>query len=157
MRVCVCFRGRSFWTNPLCLCPAQQRDAIKAMSYEQCRTVFHISSRGFLPAEEPLPCLPPQFRAWDDAVAEMPGWLKAGCFQRLIAQLPLLTPSQLEDDPRAMARAYLVLSALAHGYVWGQTPAATSLPPGAPLTCTALVCLGTQKRARARPPSPRRR
>jgi len=92
--------------------------------------------RGFLPASDPLLSLPPYFRAWDETGANLPKLLIGGSdfLREVLSNLPLLDTSKLITTPQR-ERAMILLSYLAHAYVWcdadggGVSPASThSLP-----------------------------
>lgn len=72
----------------------------------------------FLP-REPLPrCLPAQWRVWDEFLAEIPSWYRAGQVCRNLMSLPALDPTGLPD--KYLVRANMVLGVLALGfkYCW---------------------------------------
>ena len=74
------------------------------------------------------------FGAWEEVAAQLPGLLAARHVRAALRALPAAPPpdvwiAALRNDPRKLERAYLVLSFLAHAYVWGEEPVATALPP----------------------------
>lgn len=83
--------------------------------------------RGFLPAENPLTQLPPEFSEWDQLGAELPYLLLTGKVREKLAdfQTPDLDMLQSHGE---LERAMLVLSALGMAYIWGEEPAIDTLP-----------------------------
>ena len=83
-------------------------------------------TRGFLPLSDPLQRLSSAaYSAWEDTVAEMSKLLVAAGEGRLKARLLALPPFETasliaEGDEAQLWRAYLVLSFLAHAYIWGE-------------------------------------
>jgi indoleamine 2,3-dioxygenase len=75
-----------------------------------------IVERGFLPAPDPLRSLPTAFARWDAVAADLPKLLAATKLGPTIDGLPTLDARALADA--SLPRAMLVLSFLAHGYVW---------------------------------------
>lgn len=101
--------------------------------------------RGFLPATDPLRRLPADFQVWEDALDDIPKLCVAsgtGTLRSILRSLPpfpldkLLTISYNGNgalptaDGSLLWRAYLLLSFLAHAYVWCEdgAPPPTSLP-----------------------------
>ncbi|MGK7876093.1 MAG: indoleamine 2,3-dioxygenase [Xenococcaceae cyanobacterium] len=87
------------------------------------------SVRGFLPAEDPLECLPPGFEVWERIAAELSRLLVASKLRSVLKKLPPLDISNLEEE-RQLRRAMLLLSIFANGYVWGGKKPATIIPRG---------------------------
>ena len=89
--------------------------------------------RGFLPTRDPATSLPGEFSAWEQATAEIPKFLVAGRIRSAVRDLPLIHASSLTDI-RLVERAMLLLSYLAHAYVFGgdgpepHLPAAIAVP-----------------------------
>lgn len=86
-----------------------------------------VPGRGFLPAVDPLRELPPAFSPWDELAFDLPKLLVSGRAREFIERLPLLDAQSLGDE-RELRRAMLVLSFLAHGYVWQGPEASPRLP-----------------------------
>ena len=84
--------------------------------------------RGFLPAYEPLRCLPPGFEAWEEMATDVSPRYLVGRVRRDLAGLPELDPAPLADGPE-VERAMLLLTFFAGAYVHQTEPSATSLPP----------------------------
>lgn len=89
---------------------------------------------GFMPAEPPLERLEDGYYApWERIMDKFHGLLLAGRLREAVLKLPVLSTIYLETVEEKR-RAYVVLSFLAHGYVWnGSTPvdrlpAALSIP-----------------------------
>lgn len=83
--------------------------------------------RGFLPAEDPLLCLPSAYAAWEAVAAELAVLLLARQLRPTIAALPLLDPAGLETEA-LRNRAMMLLSVLGNAYVWGEQEPALTLP-----------------------------
>lgn len=80
---------------------------------------------GFLPSETPLDRLPDDFYApWEDLVSDIP-LLHHDDLQARIERLPVLDVSHLRNL-REWRRAYVCLSFLLHGYMWGGEPRTVS-------------------------------
>ena len=78
-----------------------------------------ISHNGFLPPKLPLSRLPdPLYESWEEIVAHLPQLLERKELHRSVDRLEILPTHGLrtEDEWR---RAYVVLSFLAHAYIWG--------------------------------------
>lgn len=91
-------------------------------------SVFGIDNRhGFLPADDPLRELSPQYAAWEEIAHDLPKLIVAGCLRRTIEGLPRLSAGSLQG-PRALRRAMMLLSYLGHGYVWCAENAAERIP-----------------------------
>lgn len=96
------------------------------------------AERGFLPDPDPLLELPPEYAAWERINRELPGLLAAGsgAMLRSVGRLPVLELAGLQTAPMHN-RAMVLLSVLAHAFVWvdpqqprKQLPAAIALPLG---------------------------
>ena len=86
---------------------------------------------GFIPSPDPLPSLPLQskFAPWERLMLDLSMRLHAHNIRQPILQLPLINVT--DDDlptPPELRRAQLVLSMLAHAYVWGEEPVVSRLP-----------------------------
>lgn len=80
---------------------------------------FGVSPRnGFLPDELPLRRLSLYYSAWEDIVARLPSLLQRKSLRGVVDRLPLLSTSELLSESQ-WQRAYVLLSFLAHGYIWG--------------------------------------
>src|SRR5207248_2943436 len=77
--------------------------------------------RGFLPASEPLTCLPETFAVWEDLAQRIPKLLAAGRIRQEIKALPRLDHTLLEGDDQ-FNRAMLLLSYFGASYIYGETP-----------------------------------
>lgn len=81
---------------------------------------FGVSSRfGFLPDEYPLHILPDEYYLqWETLIRQLPALLKTRAIRRKIDNLALLSTTRLQTE-REWQRAYVILSLLTHGYIWG--------------------------------------
>lgn len=83
--------------------------------------------RGFLPARDPLLRLPGQWEAWEHLAGELPKLLMTDQLRRLVDRMPELPADTL--GPGQLERAMMLLSYLAHAYVWTPpTPPDLALP-----------------------------
>src|SRR5262245_52373110 len=64
---------------------------------------------GFLPADPPLPALPPSHRVWDELAADVPALSRRKAVARAAAALPVLDASAGALDGAYLCRAALVL------------------------------------------------
>lgn len=78
---------------------------------------------GFLPSEPPLEALPdPYYAKWEWIASNLESLQHSGRMRDVVNRLPILQTKYLhsEDEWR---RAYVVLTFMLHGYVWGgKTP-----------------------------------
>lgn len=84
-------------------------------------------SHGFLPANDPLLALPPQFSRWESAAHEIPKLLITDDPRQLFNALPKFDTSQLGNNDE-YERAMLILSYIAHAYVWWNAKPIDSIP-----------------------------
>lgn len=88
-----------------------------------------ISKNGFLPDDEPLKRLPrPYYASWEFILDDLPSLIKKRTIRRVVDLTPVLSTGKLHTE-REWRRAYVVLSFLAHGYIWGGEKASDMLPP----------------------------
>lgn len=74
---------------------------------------------GFLPMELPLELLPdPYYNQWEAIVANLQALLLSRRLKGVVRQLPVLSTSRLQN-PAEWRRAYVLLSFMVHGYIWG--------------------------------------
>lgn len=74
---------------------------------------------GFLPAEPPLQALPDAYYAkWESVVTNLQPYLLSKRLRQVVDALPVLSTSHLKSLEE-YRRAYLVLSFMLHGYIWG--------------------------------------
>lgn len=93
-----------------------------------CLRDYEIDAdRGFLLASDPLDRLPDDFSRWEEIGRELPKLLMTGKVRSFIEAVPLLDAMQLRDD-RERRRAMVILSFLAHSYVWGEKETVSSIP-----------------------------
>lgn len=88
-----------------------------------------LSPRGFLSADDPLTRLPAAFDGWEQRAAELPKWLPTGRVRELLTPWPAFDVEALTGEAER-ERAMMLLSYLGHAWVWGEEPAAQSLPAG---------------------------
>ncbi|HSW71266.1 MAG TPA: hypothetical protein VLH77_04730, partial [Gammaproteobacteria bacterium] len=84
-------------------------------------------SRGFLPASDPLKKLPSDFSAWEELAAQLPKLLVGNQFRKNLEALPAFPVSKLQT-PAEQERGMLLLSFLAHAYIWGCLPLVDTIP-----------------------------
>ncbi len=84
--------------------------------------------RGFLPAEDPLECLPAEFAPWEETAHDLPKLLVTGGIRRVLEGLPVLDPLKLSEEIQNRS-AMLLLSFLGHAYIWGEPQTANRIPP----------------------------
>ncbi|KAB5513321.1 indoleamine 2,3-dioxygenase [Coniochaeta sp. 2T2.1] len=86
-------------------------------------------SNGFLPSLPPLVLLPdPYYEPWESVIEDLPSHIKDRSIRSRVQELPILDVSRLRTVPE-WRRAYVILSILAHGYIWGGDHASEVLPP----------------------------
>ncbi|KAL3419501.1 indoleamine 2,3-dioxygenase [Phlyctema vagabunda] len=90
---------------------------------------FGVSSQhGFLPEQLPLRQLPDEYyQGWELIVGNLPALLKTKTLRQAVDSLPVLTTSKLEGE-REWQRAYMLLSFMAHAYIWGGDQPSERLP-----------------------------
>ena len=86
---------------------------------------------GFIPTTDPLTSLPltSKFGPWESLMLDLSMRLHAHNIREAVLRLPTITVT--DDDlpsPPELRRAQLVLSMLAHSYVWGEDPVVDRLP-----------------------------
>lgn len=84
--------------------------------------------RGFLPASDPLQCLPDEYRPWEQLAVDLPALISTQQIRGAIMDLPELDATQLTGEPE-LRRAMLLLSVFASACVWSRNQPLTSLPP----------------------------
>jgi indoleamine 2,3-dioxygenase len=83
-----------------------------------------VEPTGFLPDQPPLDLLPdPYYSPWEGLIENLPTLLKDQTIRSRVHQLPVLNERHLRTVPE-WRRAYVILSFLAHGYIWGGDHAA---------------------------------
>ncbi|KAI8053897.1 Indoleamine 2,3-dioxygenase-domain-containing protein [Syncephalis plumigaleata] len=85
---------------------------------------------GFLPPEGPLTRLPHQgpFEVWERLIDDLQGLLLTDGLRARVHKLPILDVAQLKTTAE-YRRAYVVLTMLAHAYVWGKHEPVSSVLP----------------------------
>ncbi|KAF3062070.1 Indoleamine 2,3-dioxygenase [Daldinia childiae] len=90
---------------------------------------FAITDNGFLPSEAPLKCLShPYYAPWERVIHNLPSLLESQKFHDQVRQLPVLSTTKLTSEAE-WRRAYVILTFLNHGWVWGGDKAHEILPP----------------------------
>ena len=96
-----------------------QRRQPKLTEVQTILRKYDISKKGFLPARTPLDRLPdPLYRPWEDILSQLPDLLERGELHRSVESLEILSTQGLRTEDQ-WRRAYVVLSFLAHAYIWG--------------------------------------
>ena len=92
--------------------------------YSCAQTQAEDGSNGFLPSLPPLDVLPnPYYEPWELLIEDLPNHIKDRSIRKRVQELPILDVSRLTTAPE-WRRAYVILSLLAHGYIWGGDRAA---------------------------------
>ena len=87
---------------------------------------FDVSRYGFLPVTNPPRLSNSYYSKWEDTVACLPFLLKKKAFRDAVNDMPVLSTSELLSLAE-WQRAYLLLSFITHGYIWGgETPSEVS-------------------------------
>lgn len=91
-------------------------------------TDYDVSpERGFLPAEDPLVDLPPEFAEWNRLAHELPYLVLTSRVRSTLANFE--TPNlDLLTTNRELERAMQIISALSMAYIWIEEPVADRLP-----------------------------
>ncbi|KAI0384404.1 indoleamine 2,3-dioxygenase [Hypomontagnella monticulosa] len=104
---------------------------------------YSITGNGFLPGCEPLRRLPdPYYASWEAILDDLPLLIKERKIRKAIDSLEVLSTTRFctEEEWR---RAYVVLSFLAHAYIWGGDQASQVLPPAVSVPFLRVSkCLG---------------
>ncbi|MEM7284212.1 MAG: hypothetical protein AAF438_21615 [Pseudomonadota bacterium] len=94
--------------------------------------------RGFLPADDPLTTLPPEFAEWDRVGAELPYLILTSRVRRKLANLATPDPTLLTTKAE-LERAMLIISALGMAYIWAESPAIDRLPAAIAVPWAAIA------------------
>ncbi|KAL8921446.1 MAG: hypothetical protein Q9172_004013 [Xanthocarpia lactea] len=91
---------------------------------------YSISQKyGFLPMELPLEVLPdPYYHPWEAIVANLQALLLSRRLRGVVRRTPVLSTSRLQS-PAEWRRAYVLLSFMAHAYIWGGDTPEERVPP----------------------------
>lgn len=84
-------------------------------------------SHGFLPNHDPIWQLPEEFAELDSIAMQLPKLLASNQVRSIIENLPNLNINQLEN-PHEQERAMMLLSYIAHAYVWYNQQPVDRLP-----------------------------
>ncbi|KAI2610490.1 indoleamine 2,3-dioxygenase [Hypoxylon sp. NC1633] len=91
--------------------------------------IYSITENGFLPEREPLRRLiHPYYRPWEFILDDLPSLIRAKAIRRAVGRIHVLSVTELHTEEE-WRRAYVVLSFLAHAYIWGDDTASEVLPP----------------------------
>ncbi|KAK4168410.1 Indoleamine 2,3-dioxygenase [Cladorrhinum sp. PSN259] len=86
-------------------------------------------THGFLPDVLPLTRLPdPYYHKWEAIAANLQALILSKRLRGVVDRLPVLSTIGLEHDAE-WRRAYVLLSFMAHGYIWGGDSPSDRLPP----------------------------
>jgi indoleamine 2,3-dioxygenase len=87
---------------------------------------FEVCRYGFLPATNPPRLSNSYYSKWEDAVASLPFLLNKKALRDAVNDMPVLSTLELLSLAE-WQRAYLLLSFITHGYIWGgETPSEAS-------------------------------
>ncbi|GAB7359183.1 hypothetical protein MBLNU230_g5250t1 [Neophaeotheca triangularis] len=107
------------------------------MQQENFFDSFALSTNAFLPETPPLQHLTDEYYiAWEDLIGQLPSLIKRRTLRPRVLQLPILSTSHLSTEEE-WRRAYVILTFIAHGYIWGGQVPAEILPP--PITIPLLA------------------
>lgn len=82
---------------------------------------YAISSNGFLPKSLPLARLPSvYYKPWEEMLDRLPSLIKDWTYRNEVNRLEILSTEKL-DSEEEWRRAYVVLTFMAHGYIWGSS------------------------------------
>ncbi|PVU98024.1 hypothetical protein BB561_000150 [Smittium simulii] len=96
----------------------------------QSFTEYNVNFKtGFLPENQPLTQLPsPYYDPWEQLASKLREYMLAGTFRQQVHNLPTLSIEKL-SNLREYQRACVVLTFLAHAYVWGHNQTAEEILP----------------------------
>ncbi|OIW22803.1 indoleamine 2,3-dioxygenase [Coniochaeta ligniaria NRRL 30616] len=112
------------------MCPHAVPSPHYALGHEHSTLAeSEIELNGFLPEQLPVDSLSdPYYGPWESLIKDLPKLLKDRTIRSRVNALPVLSVSRLRTTAK-WRRAYVILSFLAHGYIWGGDYAAEVLPP----------------------------
>ncbi|KAI2604711.1 Indoleamine 2,3-dioxygenase-domain-containing protein [Hypoxylon fragiforme] len=80
---------------------------------------YSVSNNGFLPQREPLRRLPhAYYTPWEAILDDLPSLIKQRRIREVVDSTQVLSTNKLHTEEE-WRRAYVVLSFLAHAYIWG--------------------------------------
>ena len=90
---------------------------------------YDISSiNGFIPHDLPLQQLDSYYAGWEEAVRRLPANFSQKTYRSKLDNLAILSTSKLHTKAE-WQRAYVLLTFMTHGYIWGgEVPAEVFLP-----------------------------
>jgi indoleamine 2,3-dioxygenase len=89
--------------------------------------MMQVLAHGFLPKQDPLKHLGPAFQAWEELAIQLPKLLMTDQLAIKVEQLPAFAIEKLTGE-LAEERAMLLLSFIAHSYVWQDKIPKTQIP-----------------------------
>ncbi|KAI1500043.1 indoleamine 2,3-dioxygenase [Biscogniauxia marginata] len=90
---------------------------------------YSVSKNGFLPDQEPLRRLKEEYYApWEVILDHLPTLIKGKAIRKAVSDLEVLSTDRLSTK-EDWCRAYVILTFLTHGYIWGDEKPAEVLPP----------------------------
>ncbi|KAI2465448.1 indoleamine 2,3-dioxygenase [Annulohypoxylon bovei var. microspora] len=89
---------------------------------------YSISKNGFLPDRKPLRRLSnPYYAPWESLLGDLPSLIKERVIRKAVDRIQVLSTKKLHAEEE-WRRAYVVLSFLAHAYIWGGEKPSEVLP-----------------------------
>lgn len=89
------------------------------MQAEDLFNSFALSTNAFLPDEPPLQRLvDPSYEHWEQLIANLPTLIRERTLRHHVNRSNVLSTGHLKTE-REWRRAYVILTFLAHGYIWG--------------------------------------
>ncbi|KAI1488024.1 indoleamine 2,3-dioxygenase [Biscogniauxia mediterranea] len=90
---------------------------------------YSVTKNGFLPSRAPLRRLSdPYYAPWEVVLDGLPKLIKEKSIRKAVDGLEVLSTDRLSAEEE-WRRAYVILSFLTHGYIWGGDKPAEVLPP----------------------------
>lgn len=94
--------------------------------------------RGFLPSEDPLTELPPEFAEWDRLGRELPYLILTRRVRSTLANMVTPDLSRLTTNGE-LERAMLIVSALGMAYIWAEQPSIDRIPAALAVPWAAIA------------------
>jgi indoleamine 2,3-dioxygenase len=109
--------------------------------FQQLLQEFSVTQNGFLPEDLPLSRLPDSYYdPWEALITHLSTLIENRTLREQVDKLPVLSTNRLITEPEKR-RAYVVLSFLTHGYIWGGKTAAQVRPFLPFLSCFFLFLI----------------
>ncbi|KAE8329724.1 Indoleamine 2,3-dioxygenase [Aspergillus sergii] len=98
--------------------------------YTSCRTHAQRKlPKGFLPIESPLKAtLNQYYEPWETIMANLPSLISRMALRDSVDRMPILSVLHLQAEPE-WRRAYVLLTFMLHGYIWGPPKPVEIIPP----------------------------